>query len=311
MLQELDGAFLSYKSGHASYLNPSIREFVATVISEERDTVEDLLVSAVRFKQAVNVSLLGDARPESVLAKFIADKTLALKEALRRLLFGPSTRWEKTPRGTYGYSVDMGEESRIEVLMRLAERQKSKEMCGLAAEAAGRLVAHWNGHVPNFHAVLGLLRKASAHEWFLKDGNGLEMCRRVLAGMLDHLWFANASEWLELLTLPSQAPGWTTEEQSQLDQAFKRYCESGVSEERRECSTEDEMNTLIESLTELGKKTAQNFSYHISLLSESIAEREERASARSERVSFPSGSPRAYATDEDVRQMFSTLRDKS
>jgi hypothetical protein len=199
----------------------------------------------------------------------------------------------------------------LEVLMRLAERQKSKEVCGLAAEAAGRLVAYWNGHVPDFHAVLGLLREASAHEWFLKDGSGLEMCRRVLAAMLDHLQFANASEWLELLTLPAQTPAWTAEDQSQLGQAFKEYCESGVSEERRECSTEDEMITLIESLTELGKKTTQNFSYHISLLSESIAEREERASAPSERVSFPSSSPVASVTDEDVRQMFSTLRDKS
>lgn len=31
-LQELDGAFLSYNRGHASYLNPSVRDFVASVI---------------------------------------------------------------------------------------------------------------------------------------------------------------------------------------------------------------------------------------------------------------------------------------
>jgi len=46
-LRELDGAFLSYRSGRASYLNPSIRELWLR-LSEERNTAEDLLASAVR-----------------------------------------------------------------------------------------------------------------------------------------------------------------------------------------------------------------------------------------------------------------------
>jgi hypothetical protein len=45
-LQELDGAFLSFSNNHASFLNPSIREFVASVIVGDRDTAVDLLASA-------------------------------------------------------------------------------------------------------------------------------------------------------------------------------------------------------------------------------------------------------------------------
>src|ERR1017187_7168255 len=66
-LQELDGAFLTYRSGHASYLNPSIREFVASIISDEPDTAEDILASAVRFKQIVNIWRLSEIGRAHVL----------------------------------------------------------------------------------------------------------------------------------------------------------------------------------------------------------------------------------------------------
>jgi hypothetical protein len=45
-LQEMDGAFLVYNSGVASFLNPSVREFVASVILDDSDTAHDLLASA-------------------------------------------------------------------------------------------------------------------------------------------------------------------------------------------------------------------------------------------------------------------------
>jgi len=63
-LQEMDGAFLVYRSGSADYINPSIREFVASVIAADRDTAEDLLRSAVRFNvTGRNLSFLSGAFP--------------------------------------------------------------------------------------------------------------------------------------------------------------------------------------------------------------------------------------------------------
>jgi hypothetical protein len=42
-LQELDGGFLTYSSGAILYLNPSIRDFVATVIGRESELIIDLV----------------------------------------------------------------------------------------------------------------------------------------------------------------------------------------------------------------------------------------------------------------------------
>lgn len=306
-LQELDGAFLSYRSGYASYLNPSIREFVASVICEERDTAEDLLASAVRFKQIVNIRRLSKAHPESALAKLLGENRLTLLDSLRRLLVGPSVRWETSPLGTRGHHIDMGEESRIGFLLEMSEGARSDEFFVLAAQMANRLVAQWG--VPDFGAVRRLLRETSSRTWVLEYG-GLEVYRRLLDGMLEHIRFANAEDWLELLALPDEVLAWTPMNQELLVSEFGRYCDDGIWDDRHNCSTVDEMTGLIESLTELGQRTGRDFSSDIGLLAESIAEREEEKPEVGDSRAIPENVPSSSSplmTDDDVRQMFATL----
>lgn len=310
-LQELDGAFLTYRSGYASYLNPSIREFVASVISDEHDTAEDLLVSAVRFKQIVNLWRLAEAHPESSLARYLWEIRRTLLVSLARLLYGPSTRWEKSPKGVHGHLIDMGDEGKIGFLLELAERAQSAEAFALAAQASGRLVVHWNGYVPDFGEVRRLLQKMAAKGWILEHG-GRALYRKLLESVLQHLQFANADDWLQLLALSEEAMGWTAADQSNLNSEYKNYCDAGVSDERRSCTTVDEMSSLTESLAELGRKVGTDFGYDIELLAERIAEREEERPALVKEAEFPSGashsSPVPVVTDEDVRQMFATLK---
>jgi hypothetical protein len=68
-LKELDGAFLTYRSGRPSFLNPSIRDFIGGVISGESEIVESLLNSATRFQQITYLWRLSRAHPDSALAQ--------------------------------------------------------------------------------------------------------------------------------------------------------------------------------------------------------------------------------------------------
>ena len=312
-LQELDGAFLSYRSGHASYLNPSIREFVASVIADERDTAEDLLVSAVRFKQIVNLWQLSEARPASTLARYFSESPQTMITSLARLLNGPAIRWEKSPRGIHGFPIDIGEEGRIGFLLEMAERGRSKEFFALATRASESLIAYWIGHVPDFGAVNRLLRQTVAHQWLLEHG-GRAVYRKLLDAMLEQVQFANADDWLELLALPDDAMDWTANDQSRLTSAFKDYWDSGIAEDRYHCSTVDALNGLIGSLSELGKKAGIDFSSDIGRLAERIDELEEERPVLEDRVESPSGTSLPSAipvvTDDDIRQMFFTLKDE-
>jgi len=308
-LQELDGAFLSYRSGYANYLNPSIREFIATVISEERDTAEDLLNSAVRFKQVARLWELSLARPNCELVAFFASNPDLLTHSLLRLLQGPSIRWEKSRSGLRGYGIDMGGESRISFLVELSEVQQSLQVLGLASRASDHLVTEWDHEVPHFPSVLRLLGKVTENNWFVAHG-GRAIYRKLLEGMLNHLTFAYASDWIELISLPTSALEWTEADQRTLDRELKDYCENGVRDERLSCKRPDDMEELRDSLAQLGGKVGYDFSYEIERLDEDLAEREEEHESLSE----GSGIPRSarltqyeMVTDDDVRQMFSTL----
>lgn len=73
------------------------------------------------------------------------------------------------------------------------------------------------------------------------------------------------------------------------------------------------MSDLIVSLRELGARFEANFNYEIDGLNEAIAEREEASNAPVEAVVAPrhvraKETPRI--TDDDVRQMFTTLVDE-
>lgn len=286
---------------------------MALVIADERDTADDLLLSAARFKQVVNLWQLSEARPESSLAKYLSEGQRTLLVPLSRLLYGPSIRWEKSPRGLRGHPIDMGEEGKIGFLLEMAERRRSEEFLALVKQSADRLIAHWNGHVPDFSAVRRLLQKIAAQNWLLERG-GRTFYRKVLDGMLEHLRFASAADWLELLTLPDEALDWTATDQSNLNSEFESYRDNGVSDDRHNCSTVDEMDSLIGSLSELGQKAGTDFSYDIGRLSEQIAEREEERTALEEGNDTPSGTllsaTAPVVSVDDVRQMFWTLKNE-
>jgi hypothetical protein len=311
-LRELDGAFLTYRSGHASYLNPSIREFVAFVVSDELETADDILQSAIRFKQVTNLWQLSRASPDSRLGNLLSENRQILLAPLGRLLFGPSTRWQKSAKGIVGTPIDTGEEYRIGFLIEMAEGARSLEFFSLATQIADRLISRWGGYVPDFVSTKRLLQTIAAQKWLLEHG-AQALYRRILDGMLEHARFASAADWVELLNLPTEVPGWSADDESNLSAEFENYCDDGIRDDRYNCSTVEDMNSLIDSLTELGQKTGKDFSYSIGLLDESIEEREESKPEAGEDTLVRFGWPinpflSPVGTDDDVRQMFDTLK---
>jgi hypothetical protein len=288
----------------------SIREFIASVISEDRDTAEDLLRSSIRLKQVSSLWELSAARPGCELAALFASNPGLLTQTIPRLLEGPWIRWEKSRDGLRGFGIDMADEARIGFIVELSEAQQSTELLTLASKAADRLVAGWSRAIPSFMSVLRLLNGISENRWFAAHG-GRAMHRKLLDGMLNHLNFATASDWLELVALRERAVNLTEDHQSTPDRGLKEYCENGVGDDRRDLTRADEKSDLKDSLAQLGTKVGYDFSYDIRRLEEDIAERKEEPESLNEGsgIGIPSETLtlKEVVTDDDVRQMFSTL----
>lgn len=313
-LQELDGAFLSFTSNHASFLNPSVREFVASVVTSDRDTVIDLLASAVRFKQAVTLWELAQVHPGSVVASvFAAEKNLLL-DVLKRVLPGQTLRWEKERDGSLrGYYVDMMIEGRIGFLVEVASAQQSTGVAELALRAANELASSWYREFPNFGATVRLLEKIGENTWFLSNG-GREAYMMLAHSMVKELRRAGASDWLAMMEFPNNASYWTEGDHRAFDEALFEYCESGVDDEIYNCSTDDQLADLKGSLEELVKRYGLNLEEAVDLLEYKIAEHDERSEDYGGNQDIGGGRlgrHQEVMSDEDVSEMFNTLRDSS
>lgn len=319
-LQELDGAFLSYSTNHASFLNPPIREFVASVIACDRDTAEDLLASAIRFKQVVALWKLAQAHSESALATVLIAEQDLLFEVLGRLLRGPSVRWEEWRNGSRrGHYIDIGVEGRIGFLIGVATAHQSNRFAQFSVKSSERLAASWDQHVPAFLAVCHLFATIAENTWFFSHGGGRALYRTLLDSLMNELRYARADDWAGLIEFKKTAVDLTQTEENYFTDALGLYCSSGVKDEISDCTTLDEMSGLIDSLSILLKKYGLDVGSAIQKLNEEIKERlEDDGEDEDPGVydDYQRGQARRIASqemisDDDVSQMFSTLRNSS
>jgi len=313
-LQEVDGAFVSYSRDRASFLNPSIREFVASTISDHRETAEDLIDSAIRFEQLAALWKLSTARADSELARFLSESLEPFLRSLPGVMFGPAFRWEKMRDGTMrGYPIDHSLEVRINLLVDLADSRRSAPIAALAVKAVEHLMLSWDAHTPDFPAVIQSLKAIASHTWFREHG-GREQYRRLLDGLLENLRFARADDWRQILPFPAKAFEWAEADESRLSRAFKTYCTSGVDQERDECSTLDELSDLKDSLEELANTYGADLAQTVKAIEVDMAEREQPPDERYDPGDIAgrvqSGSQK-YVSDEDIAQMFSTLKERN
>lgn len=311
-LQELEGAFLAYSKRHASYLNPSVRDFVASVITNEREIAEDLINSAVRFKQVVNLWELAATRPASALWTVLTTNTDLLCRSLSRLLEGPSMRWEKLADGTRrGYPIDLGHEGRVGFLAEMATVHRSNQLATMASQLADTLLGEWKRRIVDFGPVLRLLATIAKNRWFLDQG-GREVYYGLLKGVLDALAFARADDWFELLAFPAKALEWSGAYEDQLKMALREYEQNGARDERHDYTTVDELIGLRESLGKLRDQYGLDLEYEIEMLDEDIAEREQESRNPEEGSGdWQDRTPVRHdlVTDDEVCQMFRTLRE--
>ncbi|MHB1757275.1 MAG: nSTAND3 domain-containing NTPase [Leptospirillum sp.] len=311
-LMELDGAFLSYSVERADYINPSVREFVASVISDDSDTVEDILNSAVRFEQVVNIWKLSEVRTDSKLRELLTTDFSIFKKSMLRLQYSPPIRVIKESDGIYrGYCIDMLLVLRIKFLIEAATTQKLSELSEIALQTADHLKKPWpTEEGVYFRIALPLLRQISVNDWLCAHG-GHEIYRKLLDWILEGLPSALAIDWIEILSFPKEASYWRETDEIILKSGFLKYRTHGINDEIRKCNTIDEMMGLVDDLTKLDK-LGTSFIHEIEYLNERISEREgekrEEPDKGTDNSLISTIIREHQITDEEIRNMFDTLR---
>lgn len=309
-LQELDGTFLGYHSGHATFLNPSIRDFTAGVLCRSPTIALNVLANATRFKQVRNLwELATERRDQPLLAALYANASL-LRLYVERLMYGESLRSEDTLKGQRGYIVDTGKEARLDGIMELAEALHDSTFVDLARTYAAFLVSHWDKQGIDIGATVRTLRAMKENSWCWDRGMGA-VYRVVIDGLLDRIGAATAQDWITLLEFPSDAPEWTESDQDRLGAGLDYYRRHGVACDRDNRSDVSDLDELRGALKDLHERFDVDFAQIIASIETDMAERI-RADDDDEGDGFSHGYNPSLVdpvTEDDVREMFKTLKE--
>lgn len=310
-LQELDGAFLGYRSGHATFLNPSIRYFTAGVLCRTPAIVLEMLADATRFKQVRNLWKLATERQDQPLLAALRANTSLVRIHVERLMYGESLRWENTLKGQRGYIVDTGEEARLDGIMELAEALHDLTFVDLARTYAAFLVSHWDKQGIDIGAAVRTLRAMKVNTWFWNN-TGRSIYRVLIDGLLSHIGMAQAPDWITLLEFPVDALEWTEIDKDRLGAGLDYYRCHGVSCDRDSRSDVSDLDELRGALKDLHERFGVDFAQIIASIETDLTERTRADDDDDERDGCSheySPSPADPVTEDDVREMFKTLKE--
>jgi hypothetical protein len=309
VLQELDGAFLSFSRSRVSFLNPSIREFVASVIMSERSTAADLMEAAVRFRQIVELHALSLTEEGAELAEVVSGDIGQLTGHFKRLLETPYLRWEPTPQGSRGYPIDSSLSSKLEFMLEINAQHHSLQMAQLILDGIALYVGGF-GHDLHSYARISLLKEIYEDQWFMAHG-GSDAYRAILDALLDSLEDADTYDWINVRRYGPELPVWTSDDQERMERAWQRFITEGLDDLYFNCSSREEYSYLLDGLSELSK-LGFDFTSRISSIAGRLGEIDEEDSELESGPGIPPESIMKTAretTDEEIREMFHSLND--
>lgn len=309
-LQELDGGFLRYSSGHASFLNPSIRDFTAGVFCDTPTLALELIADSSRFKQLNNLWRLSQERGSEELKNSLVANSSTLRANAVRFVSSESVLRVPATSGWVYRATESGIEWRLDSVVEWCEAFEEEAFVDLARTFAEALLEHWKSNSVEFGSMTTVLSTMKDASWFLEHG-GMAIYRLVLDGLLMRVNEAWSTDWTYLLELPELAIEWTNADEKLLSDGLTYYLATGIGYERDDCSDVSSLNELADSLRTLESKYSLGLGHTIEAIEVEIEEREDRLRHEDEDGGgYSRGSTPALVdptTDEDVREMFRTL----
>jgi hypothetical protein len=308
-LKELDGSFLRYRDGSAHFLNPSVRDFLQTILANSEDRLADILSSATRFGQAAMLWDHGGEENAFVeLRAFLRRNHGRFLTALIRLITGPHLQWQPTEHGYRGTQIDRSAVSKGVLAVALADEFQSETAFKLLNAAIRNIITEselGNIDVAELMNIFAAMRDTT----WLKLNGGWQLIEPIVERLLAILPEARASDWLRLLNEIEKGLLFGDLVSAEVDARLNAYAAEGVTDERLDCSNVDDMEWLLETLTKLQEQHGCNFAYQLERLSESIAEQSDNPPNEISSPSYPASdrNEQAPISDTDIRGMFRSL----
>lgn len=309
-LKILEGGFVVIGARGVNYLNPSIKGYVASVISGDPSTCIDAFESAIRFKQVAALWRLGKEAGSTARQALAQYRPAAFIKKLTALAAVPTYAWTTSEVGKLiGHLIDYGTEERLKFLAEFCDAEHEEPGLDNVYDAMEQIIAGWSQDMVGLWRTADLVREMAVLDRFL-TGRGTAIRLLVLEKLLDALPHARSGNWLELVDLPESTPGWRQRNGQKFFDGLRSYMDGGWRSDWDLCEDMYDRTQLVENLSELAQRGKRS-----RFFTSPLKEARKKITATPQEVEPPalgSGSPSwpitlSPLTDGDVRSMFQTL----
>lgn len=309
-LKILEGGFVAVGSRGVSYLNPSVKEYVASVISGDPETWGDVLDSAIRFRQVATLWRIAKVAGSAARQALARHRPEALIAKLMALAQEPTYDWTTSEDGKWiGHLIDYDTEERLGFLAEFCDAEFGQSGLDGVYTAMEEIITEWSPDMLSLWRTPSLVREMAALDRFLV-GRGSEIRLQVLDKLLNALPHARSYNWRELVDLPESIPGWRQRDGQKFFDGLRSYMDGGWRKDWDRCEDGYARKQLVQNLTELAQRKTRSQFFAAPLKGAC-----DETAAMAEKFEQPapgSGSPSkpltpSSLTDSDVRSMFQTL----
>ncbi|WP_281973248.1 restriction endonuclease [Ruegeria faecimaris] len=305
-LKELEGSFINVRDYVVDFLNPSLRDFMASILDEDPDVAFDIVASATRFHQLERLWRgSGPEGPFPPVRKRLLSNPNMLVSAYQSVLEQPNLRWIKGARGIIGHYIDTSFPERAQTLLLMrGELPEITPVANKAVELVKAKIASWE---LNIEDVTGILRRVATKEVEIVLEDVVPIFDAVDAQLLS----ARADDWVSLFELRKVLGDMAEVHLPSFDASFTNFQESGLYDERLDCQDRDDHERLQHALVNLQHEAKVDFSYEIDEIEERLSDLGDDGGAISSfsRAGASDQDPQIASAmdDNELRQMFSTL----
>lgn len=310
-LKELDGGFFRYGRYQVEFLSPSIREFISKLLLQGSESFEDLVCTAVRFKQIVNLYRLALQHGDSHLRRSVETAPSSFVEAIERLFRKTNLAKSTTSTGaTVHIHVDNTYEEKVDFLFEVAAHLKDQKYLGIAIDCARYLIQKWDKHAVDQGGLLDVL-EAIHGETKMDPSIKTELLNAYLLKAVLEIESASSDYVLNFLRFYRGAGVTNDEVEKELKSQVEEFQRQGALADIDSVSGLDELHALKSTLEDLANEFELSLDYELQRLDEEIAQNEMPDYGDDDRRIESRGvDTNVEMSDDDIRGMFSALREK-
>ena len=304
-LNEICDSFVSSENAMINYINPSVADLMNRVIRDVPDNGLDIIYSAEKFSQLLQIWTIADSDGGENLREYICRNIIEITPILSRLIARPV--FEK--RGSKVISRDTGFDQRAICLLGIADLSQTTELSSLLTSTLKRTLENVKEGYLSVRDGLSVYDELVESD-FAQAVLPSEFFDQFRTALLDALAESPTSDELFVMVQYLETNDDCPSDEAMVRVALEKYIVTRFSHELHACNDSSEIIELRETIEFIGESLAKDLSDEVQRIFERQDVLQQIEQEQSDEFDGLRSSNRVIdlARSDEVTSMFETLK---